>query len=173
MAKKITAIIACLTVFFVIKLPVHANEFDLNTLVSNAKDYDQHLVTIQAEVIGEALERGSHTWININDTTNAIGVWAPTEMISQINIYGDYFHTGDVINVQGYFNHSCLEHGGEMDIHAIEIRVVKQGFSRKLPLNPWKFVFAIMLLTIAISMGLRYRSYLEMMRSKYKLHHFD
>ena len=173
MVQKVTRILTGLVVFYFCWIPSFARTLTINDLVNQSVNFDKQVVTLEAEVIGERLERGEYSWININDQTNAIGIWVPTDWTSDIKIYGDYFHTGDSIHVQGIFNRSCTEHGGEMDIHALTISVVKSGYSRSKSISPWKFTLAVILLTIALAMSMRYKSYLDMMRSKRKHTHLE
>ena len=102
----------------------------INDLVNESLSLDHQTVIIEAEVIGEVLERGDMAWINVNDGTNAIGVYLTLEQTKILQTFGDYDHTGDIVLITGVFERSCIEHGGEMDIHASEIVVVKQGEKR-------------------------------------------
>ena len=70
----------------------------LNTLIENAKEMDGQEVTVQGEVIGERMDRGDFTWININDSTNAIGIWLSKSDADKILNYGNYKYKGDLID---------------------------------------------------------------------------
>ena len=96
---------------------------EINGLVENAFELDGKQVTVQGEAIGEVLERGEYSWININDTTNAIGIWAKQSDINQIQHYGDYKHKGDIVRITGEFHRACPEHGGDVDIHLSLIHI--------------------------------------------------
>lgn len=101
---------------------------DISKLIEGAKEYDKMEFTIRGEAIGEGLERGSYTWINVADSTNAIGVWIPAEDAKKIEYFGDYKHKGDIITVTGLFSRACLEHGGEADFHSTDIHIYKGGY---------------------------------------------
>ena len=73
------------------------------------------------------LPRGDHAWVNINDGTNAIGVWMTLADAKKISCYGDYHHTGDTLCVTGTFSRNCAEHGGDVDIHCAAMRIVNAG----------------------------------------------
>jgi endonuclease YncB( thermonuclease family) len=68
----------------------------INELVSDARVYDGLTVTINGEAVGESMKRGDYSWVNINDGTNAIGVWLSNEEADKITSYGDYKHIGDI-----------------------------------------------------------------------------
>jgi hypothetical protein len=96
-------------------------------LIRNARQYDGKLVVYSGEVIGDVMKRGKFAWVNINDGGNAIGIWMSAAFTKEINFTGDYKNRGDILEVTGVFNRACLEHGGDLDIHAQAIRKVSNG----------------------------------------------
>ena len=128
----------------------------INDLVNNAKAYDTQTVTVQGEAIGEALERGDHAWVNMNDGSNAIGVWMSAADAKTIKTYGDYKHVGDTLKVTGVFSRSCPEHGGDVDIHCASIEIVKSGYDVKLKLSNSEIIIAAILLCAAASLSYLY-----------------
>lgn len=96
-------------------------------LINNAKQYDGKTVTYQGEAVGDIMIRGDHTWVNLNDGYAAIGVWARKTDLKDIVYLGGYRTKGDIIEVIGIFNRSCPEHGGDLDIHAQEIKKILSG----------------------------------------------
>jgi len=100
----------------------------INDLVEHSKEQDKSIITIQGEVIGEIMERGTYAWINIYDGTNTIGVWLPTDATKKINYFGDYKHKGDILRLQGTFYRNCFEHGGDVDIHLIDYDIIERGY---------------------------------------------
>jgi hypothetical protein len=128
-----------------IQLPISATQdtVKINDLVENASFYDGKTVAVTAEAIGECMERGSDAWINVNDGSNAIGIWMTREESSQITYYGDYRYTGDTIAVTGIYNRACKEHGGEPDIHCKNITVIKAGKIRSEEISSDKILAAI------------------------------
>ena len=127
-------------------LPKDGSEFpkvDSVALVENAKFWDGRSLEFMGEAIGEAFCRGSMAWIHVNDDAymwenieegavlggfnSGQAVWLSAELAAKIRFFGDYKHEGDVISVKGVFNAACREHGGDMDIHASELTVVKAG----------------------------------------------
>ncbi|MDD5059714.1 MAG: DNA-binding protein [Candidatus Omnitrophica bacterium] len=96
-------------------------------LIRNARQYDGKLVVYSGEVIGDVMNRGKFAWVNINDGDNAIGIWMSINLAKEIKITGSYKSRGDILEVTGIFNRACLEHGGDLDIHAQAIRKVSNG----------------------------------------------
>ena len=96
-------------------------------LINNAKQYDGKLVIYEGEVIGDVMLRGEYAWINVNDEKNAIGIWIKKELIKDIVYTGSYKVGGDLVEITGKFNRSCVEHGGDLDIHAQSITKISSG----------------------------------------------
>jgi hypothetical protein len=117
-------------------------------LINNAKEYDTKTVTYSGEVIGDVMARGEYAWININDGKNAIGVWLPKDLTQDILYTGTYRSRGDWIEVTGIFHRVCLEHGGDLDIHAQQIRRIIPGREKTESLNLGKRNLALALLGV-------------------------
>lgn len=96
-------------------------------LINNAKQYDGKTVTYQGEAIGDIMARGEHVWVNLNDGYTAIGVWVRKTDLKDVAYLGSYRAKGDIIKVNGRFNRGCPEHGGDLDIHAREIKKILPG----------------------------------------------
>jgi len=104
-------------------------------LLNNAKQYDGKTVNYKGEIIGDVMIRGDHAWLHVNDGSIAIGIWAPKTMIQDIGYVGDYHKKGDTVEVSGTFHRSCSEHGGDLDIHASEIKKITSGSSVIQPIS--------------------------------------
>jgi hypothetical protein len=109
---------------------------------------------LQAEAIGEVLERGDHAWININDKSNAIGVYVPITEAQKIAFFGDYAHTGDMLLITGVMHNACKEHGGELDVHAERISIIKAGSPTLRPVPIEKVALFGLLAIFASLLGL-------------------
>lgn len=96
-------------------------------LLNNTKQYDGKTIDYKGEVIGDIMIRGDYAWLHVNDGTTAIGIWAPKAMVQDILYVGNYHEKGDIVEVSGIFHRSCLEHGGDLDIHASEIKKIIPG----------------------------------------------
>lgn len=119
------------------------NEIGSARLVEHMKEYDGLTVTFTGEAVGEAMVRGDHAWIHLNDDAyyeknieegaplggqnSGMPVWVSADLAGKIQIFGDYKHQGDIARVTGVFHDACAEHGGDTDIHAESLEVVRPG----------------------------------------------
>lgn len=117
-----------------------------NELVENAHLYDGKTVIYEGEAIGDIMVRnGKHAWVNVNDGTYAIGVFGDKNLIKKIKRAGSYRYIGDTVRIKGIFHRACAEHGGDLDIHAQELSVIKPGKKIEHPIRREKVAIAIML----------------------------
>ncbi|MDP2905152.1 MAG: DNA-binding protein, partial [Candidatus Omnitrophota bacterium] len=79
------------------------------------------------EAIGDVMPRGGNAWVNINDGNNALGVWMDASTAKEIKFTGSYKSRGDSLEITGVFHRACLEHGGDLDIHAQGLRKLASG----------------------------------------------
>lgn len=128
-----------------------ASGINSGELIKNAKQYDGKLVTYSGEVIGDVMLRGKFAWVNISDGDNAIGVWMSADLAKDIKFSGSYRSKGDNYEVVGTFHRFCLQHGGDMDIHAQAIRKIASGRALNQRLNIDKKNLSIILLGILFS----------------------
>jgi len=119
-------------------------------LIKNARFYDGQLVVYEGEVIGDLMRRADGVWVNLNDGPGAIGVWMSSFLARKINYAGNYKTRGDRLEVAGIFHRACLEHGGDLDIHAQGINVIAAGREVSEKLNLDKRNLAVILLGIII-----------------------
>jgi len=116
--------------FFVLMLApqvAFSKSLSSNELITHAKEYDGKTITYSGEVIGDVMSRGEFAWVNINDGDNAIGVWVSGILAKEINFTGTYKTRGDTLEITGVFHRACLEHGGDLDIHAQTLRKLASG----------------------------------------------
>jgi len=126
-------------------------------LIERAKDLDGRAVVYRGEVVTGVLRRGTRSWINLNDGSNAIGVWCRTELTEGIRFVGDYKHRGDLVQVDGVFNRACGKHGGEMDIHAFRLEILREGYVKGEKIDPRISTCAIIFFCFTLLIILRYR----------------
>jgi hypothetical protein len=119
-------------------------------LINNAKQYDGKVVNYRGEVIGEVMVRGDYAWLHVNDGIIAIGIWAPKTMIQDIRYAGNYHRKGDIVEVSGTLHRSCLEHGGDLDIHASEIKTITPGSLVIRPISRKKVYIGISSLVLVL-----------------------
>jgi hypothetical protein len=145
--------------------PIPSNEPSSGKLVENPKTYNGTTVTFTGEAIGEVMARGEYAWIHLNDDAymemnveegaklggynSGMAVWVPTALTKQIDTYGDYKHEGSIVQVVGTFNAACKEHGGDMDIHATAVTLIRPGHVVDDPIAPWKATLAVALVLAA------------------------
>jgi hypothetical protein len=123
-------------------------------LINRAKDYDGKTVTYAGEAVGELMRRGDYAWVNLHDGQNALGIWLKADLASQIIYYTSYKYKGDRIEVTGVFQRACLQHGGDLDIHAASLQRLSSGRRVSQRLNPDKknqaFILGALLLLVWI-----------------------
>ncbi|MHB1346132.1 MAG: DNA-binding protein [Candidatus Humimicrobiaceae bacterium] len=131
----------------------NALEVGSNELIDHVADYDKKEIVYSGEVIGDIMNRGQNCWINVSDRDNAIGVWAEISSAEDIEYKGSYRYKGDEVKVTGVFNKACPEHGGDLDIHAQKIEVIRKGYTSNRPVNFYFILTAGILFVIAIAMN--------------------
>lgn len=144
--------------------PVAAEAVSSTELVEKCQFYDGKVVTFRGEVVGDVMIRGEFAWINVNDDAYSKGsrrlagynsgqsIWCRADDAKLIETTGDYKHIGDTVEVTGVFNRACPEHGGDMDIHANEARVVRRGRSISHPIENGKIRAASILFVISFAL---------------------
>jgi hypothetical protein len=144
------AIVAAVTVGFVFLLAgaCFAQVIPSADLISRSKDFDDISLEYSGEVIGDVMQRGEYAWINVNDGVNAIGIWIPASMANNIKATGDFKHTGDRVQITGIFHRVCGEHGGDLDIHAKELRIVQSGGQKECNIYKGKRDWTLKLLGV-------------------------
>ncbi len=138
---------------------------DSAELVEDSEVWDGRRVEFQGEIIGEAMVRGEWAWIHINDDAYQLrnieegaepggyntghAVWIDADRLKDVVHYGDYHNEGDIVRVAGVFNAACAQHGGDMDIHADNLEVVRRGRRVVDPISPTKAWWAAVLSVVA------------------------
>jgi len=78
----------------------YAQTISSSELIKEAKQYDGKNVVYRGEVVGDIMIRGEFAWLNINDGSNAIGIWINKGQVK------DIFYTGSYQN-KGRFGRDC------------------------------------------------------------------
>lgn len=156
MYKIIKTVVLVMAVILLLPISAKAAEkttkkIEINELVNHAKEMDGKIITIEGEAIGEPMNRGSYTWVNVNDGTNAIGIWVEKSEAKKIHYYGNYKYKGDTLKITGVFSRACATHGGEADIHSKTINVVKKGYHTVANVTIEKSMIASILSIIAVA----------------------
>ena len=100
---------------------------DSSDLIERAKDFDNTTVVYEGEVLGDILDRGEYAWLAVSDGSNTIGCYVTRAQVEQIGFVGGYGKRGDDVRIVGVFHRACAEHGGDLDIHADSLVVVRAG----------------------------------------------
>ncbi len=149
MVKKVMALL--LVFFCLIPMQVFAADAMSSTdLIDQAKEYDGQQVVYTGEVVGDILNRGEYTWINVSDGSNAIGIWIKSSDVKSIAYVGRYGTQGDTVRLTGVFHRACADHGGDLDIHADKIEIIKKGNTVSHPVNLFEVILAFALFAAAL-----------------------
>lgn len=120
---------------------------------------DGDAVRFSGEAIGEALKaQTGYRWVNVLDKGVAIGVVVPEVLTDGIEGYGEWAATGSTVEVVGVYNVACERHGGDLDVHATELSVVRGPLPREHPVNPAKALVAVVMLAVSAVLGVRFRA---------------
>ncbi|HOU09709.1 MAG TPA: hypothetical protein PL044_03700 [Clostridiales bacterium] len=136
---------ACIVSFFFTVTANAADTVKINDLINKMTYYNGRLVTVEGEAVGETLERGEYAWVNINDGSNAIGIWLTSGDAERISYFGDYKHIGDTVRITGVFSENCSEHGGDVDIHCDRMDIVCKGYVKNEVIPRTKIIAALIL----------------------------
>jgi len=144
-------------------------------LVEHPKAWDGKTLSFEGEAIGEVMVRGDYAWIHLNDDAyylknveegahlggynTGMAIWVPADLARKISVYGDYKHEGDVVKITGVFHATCVQHGGDMDIHATGLTVVHPGHNAADPVKLGKLTLAILLAVFAVILYVTQRTW--------------
>ncbi len=141
MKKAIGLILLCGTACFA--QPVSSTE-----LINKSREHDGKSVVYAGEVIGDVMARGDFAWVNVNDGENAIAIWLSRELAGEIQFVGSYHAKGDRLEISGVFHRACIQHGGDMDMHAQNVRKISPGEPVREELDTRKRNFTFVLLGV-------------------------
>lgn len=127
----------------------------ISELIDKGKEYDNKVITLEGEAIGELLERGENSFVNINDGTSAMGIFLKTSEGETIEYYGDYHNIGDRVKVEGVFHRACKDHGGDMDVHSNSMKIIEKGHATTHLIATWKLVTIGILTPFVIFAGIQ------------------
>lgn len=121
-------------------------------LIENAKKLDNTYIEYQGEAIGSLMVRGDNAWLNVNDGNNALGIWGSASIFNDVKMFGGYFNLGDTVLIKGIFHKACLEHGGDMDLHAVQVDLVKSGYKLEHHVSLQTISLAIFWVLVALGL---------------------
>ena len=101
----------------------------VGVLTAANRALNEATVSFTGEVVGDIMAGGAgHKWLNVLGTDGScIGVWVDDDMAARISNVGSYSTTGTSIQVRGIYSLDCGDHQGELDVHALTIRVLDAG----------------------------------------------
>ena len=129
MKRAISHLLSVAGLTFFCAAVCYAQPLSSTELINNAKDHDGKSVVYAGEVVGDIMARGDFVWANVNDGENAIGIWLSKELAGEIEFGGSYHARGDRVEITGIFHRGCIQHGGDLDIHAQDISMISPGRS--------------------------------------------
>jgi hypothetical protein len=131
----------------------------ISDLIENASSLDGKEVFIEGEAIGGLLPRGGMAWLNLEDSSGAIGLWLSADIARSIHQYGSYKAKGDIVEIHGTFHRACMEHGGDTDIHVASLAVLVKGYPVRhdIPLDRALAAIAIGIASLILGVMLRRR----------------
>jgi hypothetical protein len=103
------------------------------------------------------MRHGTDAWVNVSNGDNAMSVWCKAPMLDQVKFLGDYKHNGDILQIDGVFNRACPAHGGEPDIHASKVKIIKEGCLLKESISLRKTSLAILLFLLILAVTIAFR----------------
>jgi hypothetical protein len=137
--------------FFVSCNSLWADDVSLSELVLNPLDYNQKVVEVKGEVIGEPLKDIGGYWVNISDGKGTVGVFVKEIDWERKLVGGDYNYRGDIVLVEGLFSASCAKHGGDLDIHAHKLVVLEESKPKLHPVDVKKILLSLLLLLLVLA----------------------
>ena len=148
------------SVYLILSLAVAARlsaQIPSGGLIENAGAYDGKEIDFSGELIGDPMPRGDHVWLNVNDGSNAIGIWLPRGLLPSVRYWGSYTARGDTVRIHGVFHRSCPDHGGDMDLHGSSIEVISPGEPTGHRVGPVPFFCAVLLIFTSFAAFLLWR----------------
>lgn len=126
---------------------------------------DNKIVSITGEVVGEAtIADDSHQWVTVSQDGSAISVYMTEHDANKIQHFGRYGEIGDIIAVVGTFHVDCVEHVGDIDIHANSVEITTGGSAAVHEIDTLKLYVAIGIAGLGLVLGVVYWRLSERLR---------
>ncbi len=127
--------VCCFLGMFIVSSYGFVQATDSRELIDHADRYDGTTLSYTGEIVGDIMKRGEFAWINVSDGKNSIGVWLHQDLLKGVVYTGSYKVQGAVVEVSGVFHRACPEHGGDLDLHAQDLRILSKGSVLQRPVN--------------------------------------
>lgn len=101
----------------------------VGVLIAVNRALDGATVSFSGEVVGDIMNADAdHKWLNVlGSDGSCIGVLVDNDMAQRVTHVGGYSTTGTTLQVRGVYSVDCVEHQGELDVHAVSVRVLDAG----------------------------------------------
>lgn len=128
-------------------------ETHIGVLTGANQALDNSSVRFEGEAVGEAVSAGPGLkWVSVNDDSGqGIAVLMTDEQLQAVESYGNYQQTGSVIEVTGIYHVACVEHQGELDVHANSVVLVEAGEKTEHAVGEGKIVAAVVMVIFGLS----------------------
>jgi hypothetical protein len=124
-------------------------QVNVRILLESSDAFDGKTVKISGQLIGQALYQKHGVWFHLLDEEGlAIGIWAQKEDLAPFSYFGKYGVTGDHISLKGIFHKACQLHGGDTDIHLVEIDEIQEGYlleAENISSSRWYLLLVLLL----------------------------
>lgn len=156
--RLVFAAIALLIAAVPLQASATPRALDVATMVQGDPSLDGQEVRFSGEAIGESLraDKGAR-WVNVFDGGAAIGVVVVPDMLEGIDGFGEWSRRGTRVEVTGILNIACPQHGGDLDVHASELRVLAPSEPIERPVRLEKALVAGAALGVALVLAVRVR----------------
>lgn len=131
---------ALLCLFLPATAALGQEELDVSTLLARPDSYDQQIVTIRGEIVGDYGDRGDVVWVQVNDdpyvdqplaeherlagTNTGISVRLSGGIPADFGPPGGYGIRGPIVEVTGVFRDLDPDLGGLTFVEAVEVTLV-------------------------------------------------
>lgn len=101
---------------------------DIARLVQGDIELNGETVRFRGEVVGVPIAADNgHMWLQVDDNGTGIAVFLRDSLSDQVKYYGSYDFIGDTVEITGIYHFDCAAHQGDLDVHAVDMSVVKSG----------------------------------------------
>ena len=143
-------------ILFFLCLATTARAGSLKEILAKADSFDQEMVVVVGEAIGEPLKSGDGYWVNISFNGHSLGIFSQDpSSFDLISHWGGYAEIGDYLKVSGKFNKNCAQHHTS-DIHLDSLEILRKGHRSQPEISEQKIGFAKLGLVMCLIVALMY-----------------
>jgi len=138
--------------------PASLSETIENAVILNGKS-----LLVEGELIGEPLAATDGYWLNILENGCPLAVFVPTPA-TDTGVFepcrllgGNHLRTGHFIRVTGKFNRVCVQHGGDLDLHADGVEMTALPSPRTISVTRRQLCFLALQAVMALVLYCLYK----------------